>query len=60
MFELKLNLHTQKMQEAVLNSARFVVQTLSEPHDRLHNEVCNVIFTPPVRWASLFIYFDRT
>ena len=49
MFELKLKLHTQQIQEAILNSARFVVRTVSGPHDRLHNEVCNVIFSPPVR-----------
>ena len=57
MFELKLNLHTQKMQEAILNSARFVVRTLSGPYDRLHNEVCNVMFTPLqfVRTLYLFI-----
>lgn len=39
MFELKLNYHTQQLQEAILNSAQYVVQSLSGPYDRLHNEV---------------------
>lgn len=39
MFELKLNFHTQQLQEAILNSAQYVVQSLSGPYDRLHNEV---------------------
>ncbi|KAF8159290.1 hypothetical protein B0H34DRAFT_702908 [Crassisporium funariophilum] len=37
-FELKLNFHTQQVQEAIANSAEFVVRTLSGPHDRLFNE----------------------
>ena len=59
MFELKLNLHTQKMEDAILNSARFVVRTLSGPYDRLHNEVCIITLTSPVRYSNLFSYFDR-
>jgi len=60
MFELKLNFHTQKMEETILNSARFVVRTLSGPSDRLRNEVCIIIFTSPVRYFNLFPYLDRT
>jgi hypothetical protein len=39
MFELKLNYHTQQLQEAILNSAQYVVRSLSGPYDRLLNEV---------------------
>jgi len=56
-FELKLNLHTQQMQEAILNSARFVVRTLSGPYDRLYNEVCLVI--SPLRFG-MFNFVRRT
>ncbi|KAF9484260.1 hypothetical protein BDN70DRAFT_872756 [Pholiota conissans] len=37
MFELKLNYHTQQLQEAILNSAQYVVQSLSGPYDRLRD-----------------------
>jgi len=38
-FESKLAFHTQQLQESIASSARFVVRTLSGPHDRLFHEV---------------------
>ena len=42
-FESKLAFHTQQLQEAIASSARFVVRTLSGPHDRLLHEVSHVV-----------------
>jgi hypothetical protein len=39
-FESKLAFHTQKLQDAIMRSAQFVVRTLSGPYDRLQHEVC--------------------
>jgi len=39
MFDLKLSMHSTKIQETIVNSAHHVVKTLSGPYDRLHNEV---------------------
>ena len=39
MFDLKLSMHSTKIQEAIANSAHHVVKTLSGPYDRLHNKV---------------------
>lgn len=39
-FEKKLDLHTRQLHNAILNSATWVIQSLSGPHDRLHNIVC--------------------
>ncbi|KJA23767.1 hypothetical protein HYPSUDRAFT_66143 [Hypholoma sublateritium FD-334 SS-4] len=44
MFELKLNFHTRQLQEAILNSAQYVVQSLSGPYDRLHNEDLRILW----------------
>jgi len=40
-FDLKLSMHSIKIQEAIANSAHHVVKTLSGPYDRLHNKVCH-------------------
>lgn len=57
MFELKLKLHAQQMQEAIINSARFVVRALSGPYDRLYDEVCFLhISIPQVRCANLLVF----
>jgi hypothetical protein len=39
LFELKLKLHTERIEKAILHSARFVISSLSGPHDRLEHEV---------------------
>jgi len=39
MFDLKLSMHSTKIQEAIANSAHHVVKTLSGPYDRLDNKV---------------------
>jgi hypothetical protein len=39
LFALKLKLHTEQLERAILHSARFVVSSLSGPHDRLEHEV---------------------
>jgi hypothetical protein len=39
LFELKLKLHTERLEKAILRSARFVISSLSGPHDRLEHEV---------------------
>lgn len=51
MFELKLAFHTQQLQDAITNSAQFVVRALSGPHDRLLHEVC---------LQSCFLYHSPT
>ncbi|KAF5320976.1 hypothetical protein D9619_000354 [Psilocybe cf. subviscida] len=38
LFELKLKLHTEQLERAILHSARFVISSLSGPHDRLEHE----------------------
>jgi len=38
-FELKLDLHTRQLQEAIDHSAQYVVKTLSGPYDRLDHQV---------------------
>lgn len=40
LFELKLRLHAERLEKAILHSARFVITSLSGPHDRLEHEVC--------------------
>lgn len=42
-FKLKLNFHTEQLQSAIHDSAQYVVQSLSGPHDRLRNEVSGVL-----------------
>lgn len=39
LFELKLRLHTERLEKAILHSARYVINSLSGPHDRLEHEV---------------------
>lgn len=39
LFGLKLKLHTERLERAILHSARLVISTLSGPHDRLEHEV---------------------
>ena len=38
-FKLKLDFHTEQLQNAIHDSAQYVVQSLTGPHDRLRNEV---------------------
>ncbi|KAF5321499.1 hypothetical protein D9619_000349 [Psilocybe cf. subviscida] len=38
LFTLKLKLHTEQLERAISHSARFVISSLSGPHDRLENE----------------------
>ena len=45
LFELKLRLHTERLEKAILHSARFVITSLSGPHDRLEHEVCVPLLT---------------
>jgi hypothetical protein len=45
LFELKLRLHTERVEKAILHSARFVITSLSGPHDRLEHEVCVRLLT---------------
>jgi len=42
-FESKLAFHTQQLQAAIMNSAQFVVRTLSGPHDRLLHEASRFV-----------------
>lgn len=39
-FNLQLQLHTERLEQAIMISARMVIRTLEGPHDRLENEVC--------------------
>jgi hypothetical protein len=39
LFALKLKLHTEQLERAILHSARFVISSLSGPHDRLEHQV---------------------
>lgn len=39
LFALKLKLHTEHLERAILHSARFVINSLSGPHDRLEHQV---------------------
>ena len=50
LFALKLKLHTEQLERAILHSARFVISSLSGPHDRLEHEVwisCILVFRHP-------------
>jgi hypothetical protein len=40
LFNLQLRLHTERLEQAIMLSARMVIRTLEGPHDRLENEVC--------------------
>jgi len=53
-FESKLAFHTQQLQESIASSARFVVRTLSGPHDRLFHEVCPVGIAPIL---SIYLFY---
>lgn len=39
LFALKLKLHTEQLERAIMHSARFVISSLSGPHDRVEHEV---------------------
>ncbi|KJA23768.1 hypothetical protein HYPSUDRAFT_1079957 [Hypholoma sublateritium FD-334 SS-4] len=43
-FKLKLDFHTEQLQNAIHDSAQYVVQSLSGPHDRLRNEDLKILW----------------
>lgn len=40
LFNLQLRLYAERLEQAIMISARMVIRTLEGPHDRLENEVC--------------------